>query len=123
LTIFTLSRRTSGAIGDITELSSTILRRLTDVLLPLAVLAAAVVIVPRVNLLPPSLAGLRGWGPTLLIITAGSLALAFNRGRVLFAVAALAAGFAGYKLLGMPQWAGFPARTVFAAICIFVRSI
>jgi diguanylate cyclase (GGDEF)-like protein len=87
---------------------------------PALAIGAAVLLAPRVELLPPTLAGLKSWGPLLLILLAAALAFGFNRGRALFAVAALAAAFAGYMLFLSGGQIDFTARTVYAAICIFV---
>jgi hypothetical protein len=69
---------------------------------------------------PYSLVGLRTWGPLLMLVLAGTLALAFNRGRVVFAVVSLIAAFVAYRLHLHDGLAPFSARTLFAAICLFV---
>lgn len=97
-----------------------LLRRLSGFLLPVLILAAAHFAVPLVSELPQSLAGLRTWGPLMVLMLACMLALAFNRGRVLFALLSLTAAYAafGLQLLQMPH--EFSSRTVFAAVCLFV---
>jgi diguanylate cyclase (GGDEF)-like protein len=87
---------------------------------PVAVLLLAHYLAPRVIGLPPTLAGLRSWGPMLMLVLAGILALVFNRGRVLFGVASLAAAFIAFKLHVQAVPSTFSGRTVFAALCLFV---
>ena len=60
---------------------------------PIAVLLLADYLAPRVVGLPPTLAGLRTWGPALIVLFAATLALVFNRGRVLFGVLSLGVAF------------------------------
>ena len=102
------------------SLLSLIVRGLSGFLLPLLLLVAAQFVVPLVALLPPSLAGLRTWGPILALALAGSIAVAFNRGRVVFAAVSLACAFIAYKLYLAQGIADFVSRTVFAALCLFV---
>jgi diguanylate cyclase (GGDEF)-like protein len=58
--------------------------------------------------------------PVVLLALAAALAIAFQRGRVFFAVITLAVAwfaYRGYISRGVP---GLPARAVFAALCVFV---
>jgi GGDEF domain-containing protein len=87
---------------------------------PIAVLLLAQYLAPRVIELPPTLAGLRGWGPTLILMLAASLALVFNRGRVLFGVVSLGVAFLAFRLLAQPLLGNFTGRSVFGAVCLFV---
>jgi len=96
------------------------LRSLWGFVLPVLLLLLAQIAAPLAAELPASLAGLRTWGPLMALSLAGALALAFNRGRVVFAVVSLTAAYAAYRLYLMHGLAEFPARTVFAAICLFV---
>lgn len=95
-------------------------RSLSGFVLPVLILASAHFIAPLADRLPASLTGLTTWGPLIAMALAGTLALAFNRGRVVFAVVSLAAAFAAYRLNLMHGLVAFPERTVFAAICLFV---
>lgn len=88
--------------------------------MPAAVLIAAYLLVPRVSHLPASLAGLRIYGPYIALALGGLVSLAFNRGRVLLAVLSLAIAYVGYRFALQHGLSRFPARTVFAALCIFV---
>jgi GGDEF domain-containing protein len=87
---------------------------------PIAVLLLAQYLAPRVIGLPPTLAGLRSWGPTLILVLTATLALVFNRGRVLFGVASLGVAFLSFRFLVQPVPNGFAGYTVFAALCLFV---
>jgi len=81
---------------------------------------AAYFIAGRAAELPASLAGLRDYGAYALIGLAIIVSLAFGRGRVLFAVLSLAVAYFAYHFLLRYGIKNFPARTVFAALCIFV---
>jgi GGDEF domain-containing protein len=98
-------------------LSATV-RGVSAFLWPVLLLIAAQFLVPLVALLPPSLAGLKTWGPILALALAGAMAVGFNRGRVVFAVVSLACAFIAYKLFLQRGVTDFPARAVFAALCL-----
>ena len=102
------------------ELPQSFLRRLSGFALPLLLLLVAHFSVPHAANLPYSLVGLRTWGPLLMLALTGTLALAFNRGRVVFAVVSLIAAFVAYRLHLHEGLAPFSARTLFAAVCLFV---
>jgi diguanylate cyclase (GGDEF)-like protein len=93
------------------------LSRVWLLLFPVLVTTGAALLAPRVDGLPALFAGLRSWAPPLLILLAGTLAVAFNRGRALFATASLAAVFVAYRLAVLGGFDSFAARTVFASIC------
>ena len=57
-------------------LFSTIVRVASCFVAPVAVLLLAEYLAPRLIALPPTLAGLRTWGPVLTLVLAGVLALA-----------------------------------------------
>ena len=88
--------------------------------MPAVILIAAYILVPRISHLPASLAGLKIYGTYIALALGGLVSLAFNRGRVLLALLSLAIGYVGYRSALLHGLAGFPARTVFAALCIFV---
>jgi diguanylate cyclase (GGDEF)-like protein len=88
--------------------------------MPVVVLIAAYLLVPRVSHLPASLAGLRIYGPYIALALCGLVSLAFNRGRVLLALLSLAIAYVAYRFALLHGVSRFPARTVFAALCIFV---
>lgn len=102
------------------QVAHNLLRSLWGFVLPALLLVVAHLTAPLAGQLPASLAGLRSWGPLMLLALAGALAATFNRGRVVFAVVSLTAAYLAYRLYLMQGVAEFPARTVFAAICLFV---
>ena len=104
-------------ISGMPLLSATV-RGVSAFLWPVLLLIAAQFLVPLVALLPPSLAGLKTWGPILALALAGAMAVGFNRGRVVFAVVSLACAFIAYKLFLQRGVTDFPARAVFAALCL-----
>jgi diguanylate cyclase (GGDEF)-like protein len=95
-------------------------RLLLNLLVPCAVLVAAWLAAPALSTLPPSLAGLRLYGAWALIALGIVVALAFRRGRIVFALLTLAAAHAAYTLLLANGLNGAPARGVFAALCLLV---
>lgn len=101
-------------------LLSTMVRAASCFVAPVAVLLLAGYLAPHLNDLPPTLAGLRSWGPMLTLVLAGVLALAFNRGRALFGIASLAVAFVAFKLQVQTGTGTFAGRTVFGALCVFV---
>lgn len=84
------------------------------------VLLAAHFLAPRLTDLPASLAGLRVYGVYLLLALGMLVSLAFRRGRVLFALLALALAYFAHRAFLQHGMDGLPARAVFAALCIFV---
>lgn len=84
------------------------------------VLLAAHFLAPRLTDLPASLAGLRVYGVYLLLALGMLVSLAFRRGRVLFALLALALAYFGHRVFLQHGLDGLPAHAVFAALCIFV---
>ena len=98
----------------------TFLRVASVFVAPVLVLGLAHYLAPLVTTLPPTLAGLRTWGPILALLLAGGLALVFKRGRVLFAAASLCVAFVAYKLQVQTGLQSFPGRTVLAALSLFV---
>lgn len=95
-------------------------RMLREFATPAVVLIAAYFLAHRILNLPDSLAGLRIYATYAILALGGLISLAFNRGRALFALLSLAAAYAGYQAILLHDLAHFQARTVFAALCIFV---
>jgi GGDEF domain-containing protein len=88
--------------------------------LPLALYTLAQFAAPFATQLPSSLEGLLVWGPVWALVLAATLALVFNRGRVVFAVLCLALAYSAQQagLLQPPETLTF--RTVFGALCLTV---
>ena len=95
-------------------------RALLSLLLPACVLAGAYFLVPIVPELPASLAGLKAYGAYIVLALGAIVSLAFRRGRAVLALLTLALVYANHELLLQEALAGFRARTVFAALCVFV---
>jgi diguanylate cyclase (GGDEF)-like protein len=93
-------------------------RALLNVLLPAGVLAGAYLLVPIASNLPPSLVGLKAYGPDIVLALGVIVSLAFRRGRALLALLTLALAYANHDLL--LQEPVSRARTIFAALCVFV---
>jgi len=87
---------------------------------PVALLAAAFALVFYSDALPPSLAGLKVYGPYIVFALGAALALAFNRGRALLALAVLAGAY-GMQQAWLQQGLDTPAaRAVYAGLTVFV---
>lgn len=99
------------------------MRVLASLAMPVVVLVAAALLVWRASVLPPSLAGIKAYAPYFVLVVGGLLCLAFNRGRALFALLALATAYIAHGWFLSKGLAGFPARTVFVAQCVFVPTI
>ena len=95
-------------------------RALLNMAVPAGVLAAAYFLVPVVSELPASLAGLKAFGAYIMLALGASVSLAFRRGRVVLALLTLALAYASYGPLLNDDLAGFRARTVHVALCVFV---
>jgi len=98
-------------------LHNAVLRTLGPLLVPAGVLVAAWLILPHAGELPTSI---RTWMPWGVLVLGAVLAAAFSRGRVFFALCTLALAYLGARewMTGSP--AGWPARTVYTAMCVFV---
>jgi diguanylate cyclase (GGDEF)-like protein len=83
-------------------------------------LVAAWLLVPLVSELPSSLAGIRVYSVDFVLGLGLVLSIAFRRGRVVLTLLILAAAYACYALLLREGISGFPARTVFVALGVFV---
>lgn len=95
-------------------------RWLLQLALPAAVLAATGLAAPALSQLPPSLAGLKDYGAWGMLAISALIALAFRRGRIVFALATLALAYLCYPLIAHDTLASLRARTVFIAIALFV---
>jgi GGDEF domain-containing protein len=88
--------------------------------IPTAILLAAYFAVPRVSELPASLAGLRVYGAYVVLALGILVGLAFRRGRIVFALLSLAIAYVCYRVTLQFGLANFAARTLVAALCVFV---
>lgn len=97
-----------------------IYRILSGLAAPVLLLVAAYLLVPHVAQLPGSLAGLRTHGAYIMLGVGGLISMGFNRGRALLALVSLAVAYWSYRTLLLHGLTGFPARTVYVALCLFV---
>jgi diguanylate cyclase (GGDEF)-like protein len=92
----------------------------TNFALPVSLLALSALLIRAAPALPDFFAPLRLLDPLLMLGAGLVISLAFKRGRAAFAVLTLLAGYAGFSLFLAHGLRGFPARTVYAALCLFV---
>lgn len=97
-----------------------LLRTLAHFVVPAALLGTAFALVYYSASLSPSLSGLRIYAPYLLFAIGAALAIGFNRGRALFALITLVAAYAAQQLWLQKGLVSLPARSVYAAITVFV---
>ncbi len=88
--------------------------------IPVALLAAAFTLVFYNAALPPSLAGLRVYGPYILFALGAALAAGFNRGRALLALIVLCGAYGAQQLWLQQGLDAFAARTIYIALTLFV---
>jgi diguanylate cyclase (GGDEF)-like protein len=97
-----------------------LLRISANFVVPVALLAAAFALVFYSSSLPPSLGGLRVYGPYILFALGGTLALAFNRGRALLALLVLCGAYGVQQFWLLNGLDAFAARTVYLALVVLV---
>jgi diguanylate cyclase (GGDEF)-like protein len=102
-------------------LSNTASRAFTSLAIPVAVLTVAQFLLTYGPTLPPSLSGLKVYGPYAALVLAGAISLWFNRGRAFLALLCLVVAYVSYRRLIVVQGLDQPAaRTAFAALCVFL---
>jgi diguanylate cyclase (GGDEF)-like protein len=87
---------------------------------PATILVAAYALSPHMPTGSSVYAALAAQVPVLLLALGAALAIAFQRGRVFFAVVTLAVAWFAYRVYLGRGASGIPARAVFAALCVFV---
>jgi GGDEF domain-containing protein len=93
---------------------------LRPLLAPVAIIAAAALALWAGPTLPPSLSGLKEYGPYFVLLVSAGVGMWFNRGRALVAALSLFLAYAGFRYaLGFGE-ASFTARAVFAATAVLV---
>ena len=88
------------------------LRLLKPAWVPIGILAATALLVWLGKPLPATLAGLRTWGPAVVLFAAVALAWWFNRGRSLVVAASIFCGFVAFL--------NFPPKAIYTAVAILV---
>jgi diguanylate cyclase (GGDEF)-like protein len=97
-----------------------LLRPLLALALPAALLAGALALAHRPAAIPASLDGLKTFGPWVALVVAAVLAAAFNRGRIVFAAAAIALAHYAYRAAIEPGPDAVAARAFYAGSCVLV---
>lgn len=97
-----------------------LLRRLTPFAIPVVLLAAGFALVFYSAALPPSLAGLKTYGPYLVCAVGAALAFGFSRGRALIALIVLALAYGVQQAWLQHGLAGNPARGIYIALAVLV---
>jgi len=97
-----------------------LLRPLLAAALPVALLAGAFALVQRPAAIPPSLDGLKTYGPWVALGAAALLAIAFNRGRIVFAAALIGLAHYAYRTWIEPGPDSLAARAAYAGACVLV---
>jgi diguanylate cyclase (GGDEF)-like protein len=97
-----------------------LLEALAPFLAPAALIAAAFVLVLFDAALPPSLAGLRVYGPYFAFALGAALAVGFDRGRALLALVTLATAYFAQQSWLQAGLETPPARAVYLALVVFV---
>ena len=87
--------------------------------MPLGLWGIALLLAVHANL-PDYLSGLKIHGPYLILTGGLSLSLAFRRGRAFFVLSSLSLAYIAFVFFLEQGNAGFIARTVYAAVCVFV---
>jgi len=103
------------------DLAQLVSRSIASLAPPLIILAIAHWCGPLLSqALPTSLAGLRVWGPAMMLFLGATLALTFNRGRMVLAALSLAGAYLLYQLNFLHGMHPLAERGVFTAMCVFV---
>jgi len=97
-----------------------LLRALFAFAVPIALLGAAFALVLNVDALPPSLSGLRTYGPYIVFALAAALAAAFNRGRAVMALVVLILAYAVQQAWLQQELAAPQARAIYGALAVLV---
>ncbi len=97
-----------------------LIRALALSAVPVALLAAAFALVFYSDALPPSLAGLKVYGPYIVFALGAALALAFNRGRALLALIVLCGAYGAQQVWLQQGLDAFSARAVYIALTLLV---
>jgi len=97
-----------------------ILRPLAAAALPVALLVGAFALARHPTAIPASLDGLKTFGPWIALGAAALLALAFNRGRIVFAAALIALAHYAFRTWIEPGPDAPAARAAYAGACMLV---
>jgi GGDEF domain-containing protein len=112
----------SVAVGShsLSALPATLMRVASGFVLPLAMFALAHLAAPFAAQLPSSFDAVLVWGPLWALVLAGTLALVFNRGRVVLGVLCLGLAYAAHASGLLAPTSGTIGRAVFGALCLAI---
>ncbi|HEV8645568.1 MAG TPA: hypothetical protein VGR01_08340, partial [Burkholderiales bacterium] len=110
----------TGFLLDQASVSDVVGRAVGNFALPIAVLGATFLLIGYMPELPDFFYVLRVYGPYFTLGVGLLVSLAFKRSRALFAVLSLLLAYAGFRMFLGSGADGFAAKTVYAALCIFV---
>jgi diguanylate cyclase (GGDEF)-like protein len=100
-----------------------LLRALAPFAVAAALLAAAFAFVFYSAALPASLAGVKVYGPYIVFALAAALAIAFNRGRAVFALLVLVIAYAAQQAWLQQGLNDHASRAIYAALTVFVPAV
>jgi diguanylate cyclase (GGDEF)-like protein len=96
-------------------------RAFNSIVIPAAVLAVAYLLIGSGEAVPPTLSGLKIYGPYASLALGGAMSLWFNRSRAFLAVLTLTVAYIAYRMLLInTPLAQNEVRTAFAGLCVFV---
>jgi diguanylate cyclase (GGDEF)-like protein len=99
------------------------LRGILAIAAPAVLLVVAFGLTTRPEQAPPTLIALLPQLPYVALAVAAALGLIFHRGRVVFTAIALGAAYAAVTKFPGGAEAAFPARAVFAALCVLAPAV
>lgn len=110
----------TGFVVEQVSVSDVVGRAIGNFALPIAVLGVSFLLVGYMPELPDFFSVLRVYGPYFTLGVGLLVSLAFKRGRAVFAVLSLMLAYAGFRMFLGGGADAFTAKTVYAALCIFV---
>lgn len=110
----------TGFVVEQVSVSDVVGRAIGNFALPIAVLGVSFLLVGYMPELPEFFSVLRVYGPYFTLGVGLLVSLAFKRGRAVFAVLSLMLAYAGFRMFLGGGADAFTAKTVYAALCIFV---
>ena len=87
---------------------------------PAAILAVAAALSAQAAIIPAAYASVAARAPEIIFTLGALLALAFQRGRIFFALLTLTVAWFAYRGYLSRGLEGFPARAVFVSLCLLV---
>ncbi|MGH8864314.1 MAG: diguanylate cyclase [Burkholderiales bacterium] len=110
----------TGFVVEQVSVSDVVGRAIGNFALPIAVLGVSFLLVGYLPELPDFFSVLRVYGPYVTLGVGLLVSLAFKRGRAVFAILSLMLAYGGFRVFLGGGADAFAAKTVYAALCIFV---